>query len=179
MTILNSMFDIIGHDPHANARAGLLTILEVEGFAGPYATLPASGTPQPGDIPAGSIVVMNANGNAIVADSAAAAGLGAAPSMLFVTIDGDQDYSGAFVGKLTCIQGGAEFQLDTENFVGGAYAPGDWLTCSTGADVGRFTTVAAVPTGAEQIYGMVGQLGYDAAEDTLHVIIPQGIAPAI
>lgn len=174
MTILNSMFDIIGHDPHANARAGLLTILEVEGFAGPYASLPASGTPQPGNIPAGSIVVMNANGNAILADNDDA--LTNAPSMLFVTIDGDQDYSGAFVGKLTCIQGGAEFQLDTENFRAAAYAPGDWLTCddATAGVAGNFRAVA----GGEQIYGMVGPLGYNATDDTLHVIIPQGIAPA-
>jgi len=171
MTILNSNFDIIGHDPHANARAGLMTVLDVDGFAGPYASLPASGTPVAGSIPAGSIVVMNASGNAILADNDAMAAN--APQMLFVTVDGDQDYSGAFVGKLTCIQGGAEFQLDTANFVAAAYSPGDWLTCSNAAAAGQFRAVAAT----EQIYGMVGQLGYDSVKDTLHVIIPQGISP--
>jgi hypothetical protein len=169
MTILNSLFDIIGHDPHSNARAGLMTVLEVEGFQGPYAALPASGTPTPGDIPAGSIVVMNANGNAIVADNASIG----APAMLFVTVDGDQDYSGAFVGKLTCIQGGAEYQLDPENFVAASYTPGQWLSCGTGADAGKFRVAAQ----DEQIYGMVGQLGQDTTKNTLHVIIPQGIAP--
>jgi hypothetical protein len=173
MTILNSLFDIIGHDPHANARAGLMTVLEVEGFSGPYASLPASGTPSPGDIPAGAIVVMNANGNAVAADNGDA--LTDAPSMLFVTVDGDQDYSGAFVGKLTCIQGGAEFQLDPENFVAASYTPGQWLSCATGADAGKFRAVAS----GEQIYGMVGQLGQDTTKNTLHVIIPQGIAPAL
>jgi len=174
MTILNSAFDIIGHDPHASARAGLMTVLDVEGFAGPYASLPASGTPTPGSIATGSIVVMNSSGNAVAADSGAAAGLGAAPSMLFVTVDGDQDYSGAFVGKLTCIQGGAEFKLDTENFVAAAYTPGGWLTPGTGGNVGKFQTA----TTGDQIYGMVGSMGYDTSEDTLHVVIPQGIAPA-
>jgi len=176
MTILNSMFDIIGHDPHSNARAGLMTVLAVEGFAGPYASLPASGTPAAGSIPAGSVVVMNANGNAILADSALATGQ--APAMMFVTVDGDQDYSGAFVGKLTCIQGGAEFQLDTANFVAAAYVPGEWLTCGTSGTAGTFTKISGTP-GTQQIYGMVGQLGYDTTKDTLHVIIPQGIAPAV
>ena len=176
MTILNSAFDIIGHDPHASARAGLMTILDVEGFAGPYASLPASGTPTPGSIATGSIVVMNSNGNAVAADSAVAS-LGKAPSMLFVTVDGDQDYSGAFVGNLTCIQGGAEFKLDTANFVAASYTPGQFLTCGTSGTAGKFVGVGS--TGLEQIYGMVGSLGYDASEDTLHVVIPQGIAPAI
>jgi hypothetical protein len=176
MTILNSTFDIIGHDPHANARAGLMTVLAVEGFAGPYASLPASGTPAAGDIPAGSIVVMNSNGNAILADGDVATGQ--APAMLFVTVDGDQDYSGAFVGKVTCIHGGAEFQLDTANFVAAAYTPGEWLTCGGTANAGKFTKVTGTP-GTQQIYGMVGPLGYDSAKDTLHVIIPQGIAPAV
>ncbi len=175
MTILNSLFDIIGHDPHANARAGLMTVLAVEGFAGPYASLPASGTPVAGDIPAGAIVVMNANGNAVMADNDDA--LTNAPTMLFVTVDGDQDYSGAFVGKLTCIQGGAEFQLDPENFVAGTYTPRQWLTCgdTTTTTVGKFRAAAS----GEQIYGMVGQLGQDTTKGTLHVIIPQGIAPAL
>lgn len=175
MTILNSNFDIIGHDPHANARAGLMTVLDVEGFAGPYASLPASGTPQPGDIPAGAIVVMNASGNAVLADNDDA--LTDAPCMLFVTVDGDQDYSGAFVGKLTCIQGGAEFQLDAENFVAGSYSPRDLLTCGDAGTSSEGQFRAA--TSGEQIYGMVGQLGQDTTKNTLHVIIPQGIAPAL
>lgn len=174
MTILNSSFDIIGFDPHINARAGLMTVLSVEGFAGPYASLPASGTPVAGSIPAGAVVVMNASGNALAADNDDA--LTSAPSMLFVTIDGDMDYGGAFVGKLTCIQGGAEFRLDTANFRAATYAPGDWLTCDDGTAgvAGNFRAVAS----GEQIYGMVGPEGYDATNDTLHVIIPQGIAPA-
>ena len=174
MTLLYSLFDIIGHDPHASARAGLMTVLSVEGFAGPYASLPASGTPAAGDIPAGAIVVMNTNGNAVLADNDDA--LTHAPCMLFVTVDGDQDYSGAFVGKLTCIQGGAEFQLDPANFVAGVYAPRAWLTCGDAGTTsqGQFRAAAT----GEQIYGMVGQLGLDTTKGTLHVIIPQGIAPA-
>jgi len=175
MTILNSLFDVISHDPHSNAKASLMTVLDVDGFAGPYASLPASGTPQAGDIPAGSIVVMNTSGNAVLADNDDSST--DAPCMLFITVDGDQDYSGAFVGKLTCIQGGGEFQLDPANFVAGTYNPGDFLTCG---DAGTSTEgqVRAAASG-EQIYGMVGQLGQDTSKNTLHVIIPQGIAPAL
>ena len=85
MTLLNSQFDVIGHDPLKTARAGLMTVLAVEGAGNPYSSLPASGTPVAGDIPSGTIVVMNSSGNAIVADNALATTH--APQMFFVTVD--------------------------------------------------------------------------------------------
>ena len=170
MTILNSQFDVISRDPHKNALAGLMVVLDVKNAPGPYDSLPASGTPVPGDIPAGTIVVMDSTGEAIVADGAVVT----APAMLFITVDGDQDYDGAFVHKLTCIQGGGEFKLDTNNFVAGTYAPGNFLTCANGADAGKFR----VATTGEQIYGMVGPDGNDTVNNTLSIIIPQGISPA-
>lgn len=170
MTILNSQFDVISHDPHRNALAGLMTVLAVKDAPGPYDSLPASGTPVAGNIPAGTIVVMDSNGEAVVADGASVS----APAMLFLTVDGDQDYDGAFVHKITCIQGGGEFQLDTNNFVAGSYSPGDFLTCANGADAGKFR----VATAGEQIYGMVGADGQDTSKGTLRIIIPQGISPA-
>ena len=169
MTILNSQFDVISRDPHKNALAGLMVVLDVKNAPGPYDSLPASGTPVPGDIPAGTIVVMDTDGAAIVADGAVVT----APAMLFITVDGDQDYDGAFVHKLTCIQGGGEFKLDTNNFVAGSYTPGNFLTCANGADAGKFR----VATINEQIYGMVGPDGNDTVNNTLSIIIPQGISP--
>lgn len=175
MTILNSQFDVIGHDPHPNARAGLMTVLPVDGAPNPYSSLPASGTPVAGDIPAGAIVVMNSSGNAVMADNDNA--LTDAPALMFVTVDGDKDYDGAFVHKITCIQGGAEYRLDTNNFVAGSYTPGNALTCgdTTSTSVGQFR----VATAGEQIYGFVGSEGFDASKNTLHVIIPQGVCPAV
>lgn len=174
MTILNSQFDVISHDPLKTARAGLMTVLEVDGAVNPYSSLPASGTPVAGDIPAGTIVVMKNNGKAIVADNDDAST--DAPQMFFVTVDGDQDYDGAFVHKLTCIQGGCELRLDTDNFVAGSYSPGDKLTCG---DVGTTSEGKfRAATSGEQIYGMVGSEGQDTVNNTLHVIIPQGISPA-
>ncbi len=176
MTLLNSQFDVISRDPHKNAQAGLMVVLDVEGAPSPYSSLPASGTPVAGVIPAGAIVVMNANGNAIKADNDDSST--DAPQMLFITVDGDMDYDGAFVHKLTCIQGGGEFQLDTNNYVAGTYAPGDMLTCGDSSGSPDESGMFRVATTGEQIYGMVGPDGQDAVKYTLAIIIPQGISPA-
>lgn len=171
MTLLNVAFDVVSHDPHANAKAALMVVFNVEGFAGPYASLPASGTPQPGNIFPGAIVVMNANGNCLLADNADA--LTDAPALLFTAVDGDQDFDGAFVGKVTCLQGGMELKLGTPNYVPGAYTPGQKLTCDN-TTPGKFRVAVAT----EQIYGIVGSRGLDAATSLLYVIVPAGISPA-
>ena len=171
MTQLNVVFDVVSHDPHANAKAALMVVFDIEGYVGPYASLPASGTPQTGNIFAGAIVVMNANGKIILADNANA--LTDVPALLFTAVDGDQDFDGAFVGKATCLQGGMELKLGTPNYVAAAYAPGDKLTCDN-TTPGKFR--AAVAT--EQIYGIVGSRGLDAVNNILYVIVPAGISPA-
>jgi len=151
-----------------------MVVFDVEGFAGPYASLPASGTPRAGDIFPGAIVVMNANGNATLADNDNA--LTDFPALLFTAVDGDQDLDGAFVGKITCLQGGMELELDVSNFVAGTYAPGDVLTVghAGGSSVGQFRAAA----GGEQFYAVVGSRGQDTVNNILHVIVPAGICPA-
>jgi hypothetical protein len=170
MSILTSNFDIITHDPPENAKAGLALVLSVYGAPAPG----AGGTPTAGSIPAGSIIVMNANGLAILADNDDATTH--APKLFFVTIDGDQDYDGSFVHKITCVQGGIE--ILTPQYVSASYAPGAMLTCGQASGgtstVGKFRAVAS----GEQIYGVVGPLGLNATTAVLDVIIPQGISPA-
>lgn len=169
MSILTSNFDIITHDPPENAKAGLAMVLSVYGAPAPG----AGGTPTAGSIPAGSIIVMNGNGLAILADNDDATTH--APKLFFVTIDGDQDYDGSFVHKITCVQGGIE--ILTPQYLTASYAPSAMLTCgqaSATACVGKFR---AATTG-EQIYGVVGPLGLNATKLVLDVIIPQGISPA-
>jgi hypothetical protein len=176
MTLLNSQFDVISHDPHKNALAGLMTVLEVKDAPGTYSSLPASGTPIPGDIAAGTIVVIEnvqGKGKAVVADTDTGKHVGV--QMFWTAIDGDMDYDGAFVHKITCLQGGGELQLDTKNFVTATYAPGEFLTCGADTAKGKFTKA----TTGKQIYGMVGQDGQDTSKGTLHVIIPQGISPLV
>lgn len=166
-------FDFAGCDPHAAARAGLMTTMEVEGAPGPYDSLPASGTPIPGPIPQGAIVVMNGSGKAILADNDDAST--DFPSMMFVAVDGDQDFDGCFVHTVTCIQGGFEFK--TDQFTTAGYGPMDKLTCgdTAGSDVGKFRLAAK----GEQIYGFVGARGLDSINGVLYVIIPQGVCPAM
>jgi hypothetical protein len=169
MSILTSNFDIITHDPPENAKAGLAMVLSVYGAPAPG----AGGTPTAGSIPAGSIIVMNGNGLAILADNDDATTH--APKLFFVTIDGDQDYDGSFVHKITCVQGGIE--ILTPQYLTASYSPGAMLTCgqaSATACVGKFRAAAT----GEQIYGVVGPLGLNATKLVLDVIIPQGISPA-
>ncbi len=175
MSLLNNKFQVRSHDCHASAQAALMVVLDVEGFAGPYASLPASGTPQPGAIFPGAIVVMNASGNAALADNDDAST--DAPALLFTAVDGDQDLDGSFVGKVTCLQGGMELELDVTNFVAGVYTPGDFLTVghAGGPSIGQFRAAAS----GEQIYAAVGSRGQDAVNSILHVIVPAGICPEV
>ena len=173
MTLLSSQFDVISHDPHPNARAGLMVVLPVAGAASPYDSLPASGTPVAGDIPPGMCIAMNSDGEAVPADQDDIT----PPAILFITVDGDQDYDGAFVHKITCIQGGGEFRLDTDNFDTDTYAPGDVLTPDDGT-----TGVAGVwrkAASTEAAYAIVGPEGADTTKGTLDILIPQGWAPAM
>jgi hypothetical protein len=117
------------------------------------------------------VVVMNSNGEAIIADNDDAET--DAPSLLFVAFDGDVDNDGALVHKLTCCQGGC--RLKDDQYVAAGYTPGDVLTCGNAADEGKFRAAAA----GEQIYGVVGPDGLDSTNGVLDVIIPQGIAPAV
>jgi hypothetical protein len=170
MSILTSKFDIITHDPPEYAKAGLAMVLSVYGAP----AVSSSGTPTAGTIPAGSIVVMDSDGLAIPADNDDATTH--APKLMFVTVDGDMDYDGSFVHKLTCIQGGIE--ILTDQYLSASYTPGDMLTCgqaSATACIGKFRAAAS----GEQIYGVVGPLGLNATTGVLDVIIPQGISPAV
>ena len=166
MSILTNKFDIITNDPHSNALASLVVVLDVASAPAPS----IYGTPTAGTIAAGTIVVMNTSGLAIPADNGAATTN--APCLMFIAADGDVDLDGAFVHKITCIQGGCEIM--TPLYATAGYSPGATLTCGDTADIGKFR---AAGTG-EQIYGVVGPAGLDTVNLLLNVIIPQGIAPA-
>jgi len=161
MSKLNSNFDIISHDPHPNAGAGLLTVLEVNGASGGY------GTPSAGNIDAGTLISMNTSGKAVKADNSSDY-----PTLTFITIDGDKDFDGAFVHKITCVKGG-EFLLDAVNYdAAPTYTAGLPLMAGTGATAGKFTKATA----GKQIIGYVGAQGEDTTNNTLHVIMTQGVA---
>lgn len=178
MTILTSKFNFTGHDPHPAALASLATILDVLGATGPYSTPGGSGTPVVGPIFRGAIVNMDpTTGKAVLADydvtSVIYLGATKAKTMFFVAVDGDQDFDGSFVHKITALQGGLEILTD-QFTVSASLIPGAPLrpgATSTG-DVGMF--VLADPS-TDQVYGYVGSKGYNTTTGLLHVIIPQGV----
>ena len=161
MSDLNSLFDIVTRDPHPNALASLMVILDVSGASGPG----TGGTPTPGTIGPGTIIMMDSSGEAVVGDSASWAT--STPIMYMVAVDGDMDYDGAFLHRITCLQGG--LQMSTEEFVAGTYTPGEPLTVGTTTEVGL---LLGLTSAAEPLLGFVGPNGVNA-NGTLDVIMPQ------
>jgi hypothetical protein len=171
MSILNSKFDIVSVD-NPLAVAALAQVLEVlPGTGALYSgTGFDGGTPvNQADalIPPGAIVEIDgATGKAKLASSAEKT---ADAKLLFVAIDGNTDYSGKFVRKVTVLHGG--FTMLTDQVIGSAFTPGTPVYVSAGkvtADKAEGSLTDARP------FGFVGPAGFNAAEGTLQVIVPQG-----
>lgn len=175
MTRFASKFDITTEDPHPNAQAGLLTVLDVDDTLIPSPPRSTEGTPIPGVIPAGSVVEMKSTGNGKAVLGFTPDPAAAEKKLFFVTVDGDMDFDGANFHRITCIQGG--MRITTDQFVTNVLLlPGKPLTVGTagggGGDNGKFKLKTSLAN--EQCYGYVGPEGYDATNGTLDVIIPQG-----
>lgn len=163
MSNLNSLFDIVTRDPHPNALASLMVILDVA--TPPPVTV--AGTPTPGTIGPGTIVMMDANGDAILGDRAAW-GL-ATPFMFAVAVDGDMDYDGAFLHRLTCLEGGLQMKTEQYDTGAGPYVPGAPLTVGT---VGTAGQLEPLTLAGQPLVAFVGPNGVNS-DGTLDVIMPQ------
>jgi hypothetical protein len=165
MSILNSKFDIVSVD-NPVALAALAQVLAIPGGM----TLNSEGTPVAGVIPAGAIVTMNGSGEAVLATTGDVANDGVAKKlnmqMVFVAIDGNKDFSGSFVQKLTVLNGG--FTMKTDQYDAGGYQPGNLVTFNAGK-------IKLADAGGQQVIGVVGPSGLDAVNGILEVIVPQGI----
>lgn len=160
MSLLNSKFDIVSVD-NPVALAAIAQVLPVA--VPPSPALNTNGTPVAGVIPPGAMVVMNTNGKAVLATTLDLSMV--EPQLVFVTIDGNTDFSGAFVQKLTVLHGGVT--IKTDQFDVGAYQPGLPVTVNAGK--------IKLKTGAnEQRVGFVGPAGLDSVEGVLEVILTQG-----
>jgi len=164
MSNLNSLFDIVTRDPHPNALASLMVILDVSGAPGPG----TGGTPTPGTIRPGTIVMMDAAGEAVLGDRATWTAND--PFMFAVAVDGDMDYDGAFLHRITCLEGGLE--MKTEQYVAGVYNPGEPLTVGTVGDAGLIERMTVGAGAGEPLIGFVGPNGVNS-DGTLDVIMPQ------
>lgn len=175
MTQFASKFDVMTYDPHACAPGSLVLVLDPDPATIPSPPFNTEGTMLPGVFEPGHIVTMDANGNAV---------LGVAPDITvglpvipFITTDGDVDFDGRAMHRLTCIQGGCEVQ--TEKYVPdiAGFTPGEPLTFGIGAgNAGLFIKKAGAAANM-QIYGWVGPQGEYAVDgvNVLDIIIPQGV----
>ena len=165
MSILSSKFDIVSvENAVAVAALGVVLPVAAAGLGSPAFSI--NGTPTAGLIPPGSIVTMDAAGAAVLGSTG---DIGTNPhttkKMFFTVIDGNTDYSGAFTNKVTCLNGG--FSMITDQYTAAAFTIGAPVTV-----VGGKITLPTLAT--QQLYGVVGPLGYDTTEGTLHVLVPQG-----
>lgn len=161
MSLLASKFDIVSVD-NPVALAALAQVLKVNGGM----TLNSEGTPVAGSIPAGAIVKMNTTTGEAELATTGDITTRLNTVMVFVTIDGNKDFSGAFVQKLTVLQGG--FTMLTDQYDAGAYTPGLLVTFNAG----KIKLAGAT----DQFIGVVGPNGLDAVNGVLEVIVPQGLS---
>lgn len=162
MSILSSKFDIVSVD-NPLAVAALAQVLAVPGGM----TLSSEGTPLPGSIPAGAIVTMDGSGQAVLATTGNVVASRLNAQMVFVAIDGNKDFSGSFVQKLTVLHGGFTMKTDQYDVASGALnVPGTLVTFKSGK-------VHAAGAN-DQLLGVVGPSGLDAVNSVLEVIVPQG-----
>jgi len=187
MSNFNTKFDLVTEETFA-APAAVAVMLDVAVPAyvgGTWSSDPAN------IITAGTIVKIDAaSGKAVKASSAALntafpAALGAsatqseretyaaayaaalsaaAPILPLVVIDGNDTFSGAFTGKLTCLAGG--FQMKTGEITGVSWTKGAPVSFELGK------VVAWAP--GKQVFGYVGKDGFDSAKGQLHVIVTGG-----
>jgi len=183
MSNFNTKFDLVTEETFA-APAAVAVMLDVAVPAyvgGTWSSDPAN------IITAGTIVKIDAaSGKAVKASSAAlntaipavpaagdsqalkdgyaAAVAAAAPILPLVVIDGNDTFSGAFTGKLTCLAGG--FQMKTGEITGVSWTKGAPVSFELGK------VVAWAP--GKQVFGYVGKDGFDSAKGQLHVIVTGG-----
>jgi hypothetical protein len=143
-------------------------------FSGP--SIPdANGTPTPGTMVAGQLVKLVSGGTV---DLATQATLGTdMPLFYMVVFSGDNDYSGAYTGKVNCIHGG--IRIETDKFDAAAYAAGLPVVPSSSV-AGNFALKGAANDNIQMV-GLVGPKGQFASKGSLQptvqlldVILPQG-----
>ena len=164
------------------ALAALAQVLNVDTSTQTGSTLYSTNgtpvTPSAIALAPGTVVNMNTVGNAVAStatDLSLGSGYTNTPQMFFVTIDGNTDFSGRFVRKLTVLQGGFTMltdQYSTAN--GGSFTPGQPVTVLSGLLVPRVN--GTVDFSKFQIYGFVGPAGLDSVNGVLQVIVPQGVS---
>ena len=164
---LTSKYDLISAMPQPG---GLASLWFSNGLAQEAATaidagsgpgVPDSeGTPTPGVIEPGHVVTMNSSGNWDLATSPTL-GTPALPLLMGVVHSGDDDFDGAYLGKLVVLSGPVE--ILTDKVTGSSFPIGTNLTVTAG----RFVTEVTASSTIQRV-GYVGAQGFK--NGVLHVI---------
>lgn len=122
--ILNSKFDVLRGWP----REGALDEAFIAKVTGGVAV----------SLPPGTVVKVQTNGTDV--DKASSPDLSSEnAAAVWVVVEGNDDYSGTFTGKVVCLRANAMFKLDPANIAAGSYTPGAALSF----DAGQWTVAAA------------------------------------
>lgn len=164
---LSSNYDLISAQPNPGGFAALWIsdVLAQEAATaidtGIGVTTPdVNGSPQPGTIVPGSIVTLNSSGYWSAATSPDLS-VPSLPIPIGFVHGGDDDFDGAFLGKLVVIAGLAEFL--TDQFNGVSFTPGGPLV----ANAGKIEAKTVASSGL-QLIGYIGNRGLQ--NGILHVM---------
>jgi hypothetical protein len=177
MSLFHSKFDVVSVD-NPLALAALAQVLEL-GNLGPASGLYSGagtpndfsgGTPLQGAVSLlpGTVVLIGPDGRALLADAPLLSAYDAdhVPVLPWVTLDGNTDYSGKYVRKITVLQGGFTMVTDMistdtkgDGSEAGTFVPGHPVTFLGGKVIPRSGASAL-----RQIYGFVGPNGFDPAQ---------------
>jgi hypothetical protein len=171
MTILSSNFNIVNKDGPGFALGGIWDSLEPAEVATAIAAGSGAGVPDStgtitlGAIQAGHICSMDTNGHLVLGSSPT---LSASLSqMFFVVFEGDNDFSGAAAGQVSCVHGGV--RIETTLFsTGQVWTPGAPVICVSGLIQPEATANDQV-----QVIGWVGPNGLNSS-GILDVYLCQG-----
>ena len=122
MSLLNSKFDILRGYPNGSA------------LTWPFAIKTAGGPPAVAvALPGGTLVTQELQGTQTVVDKMTSPNItSASPKEPWLVVEGNDDFSGQFVGKCACAKLGTGIIFETDQYDSGTYAPGTAVAASTG-----------------------------------------------
>jgi hypothetical protein len=139
MSLLNSKFDILRGYPNGSA------------LTWPFPIKTAGSPPVPVALPGGTIVTQELQAGQTVVDKATSPNITSAnPKEPWLVVEGNDDFSGQFVGKCACAKLGSGIIFETDQYDTGTYTPGVPVTMNAGKIASR-----ATPDATKQIIGFV------------------------
>lgn len=147
--LLNSKFDILRGYPKEGAIDETFDVYSPGGV--------------PAELPAGSVIYKRSDGTVNLADTVNRATTDGIAT--WVVVEGNDDYSGAWLNKVVALRANAVFKLDPANFTAASLPAGAKLTMQTG--------IWTLATTNDQIIGEV-LVDDQAVDDTITVYYSGG-----